>query len=188
MGTRAQEIQSRLQAIENGVGPQMWRGRAADGFAALLAETGPDLTRLATSYGLASQALATYATELAAAQDAARAAGAAASTATEDRDRAGTDRDTAESDARQHSAAAADAQLRLDPVGAQDAELRRSDALQRVNTARAAADQAERSLAAAQRNADEAAARRDAAAARCIRELDEASTAGDALRGAWDAF
>jgi hypothetical protein len=30
--TRAREIESRLRAIETGVGPQMWRGRAADGF------------------------------------------------------------------------------------------------------------------------------------------------------------
>jgi hypothetical protein len=34
--TRAQEIQSRLRAIETGMGPQLWRGEAADGFTALL--------------------------------------------------------------------------------------------------------------------------------------------------------
>lgn len=67
--TRAQEIQSRLRAIETGLGPQVWRGEAADGFTALLTETGPGLTRLATSYGVAGRALTTYAAELAAAQD-----------------------------------------------------------------------------------------------------------------------
>jgi hypothetical protein len=51
---RARAIESRLRAIETGVGPQMWRGQAADGFAALLAGTGPELTRLASSYGAAS--------------------------------------------------------------------------------------------------------------------------------------
>jgi uncharacterized protein YukE len=59
----------------------MWRGQAADGFTALLAKTGPDLTTLAASYGMASQALATYAAELAAAQDAARPAQANAASA-----------------------------------------------------------------------------------------------------------
>src|SRR2546423_66102 len=85
---RAQEIQSRLRAIETGMGPQIWRGQAADGFTALLTETGTDLTTLAASYGMASQALATSAAELAAAQDAARTAQAEASTASSDRDRA----------------------------------------------------------------------------------------------------
>ena len=176
--TRAQEILSRLRAIETGLGPQIWRGQAADGFTALLAATGPDLTRLATSYGTAGRALATYASELAAAQDAARAAAAQASTASGDRDRATADRDTARSDADRHAAEAADAQLRLDPAGAQAAEQRRADALQRANAAQAAADQAEQSLQAAQRKADQAASQRDTAAARCIRELEEASRAG----------
>ena len=38
---RALQVGSRLRAIESGVGPQVWRGQAADGFTALLAETGP---------------------------------------------------------------------------------------------------------------------------------------------------
>jgi uncharacterized protein YukE len=116
---RAGEIESRLRAIESGLGPQVWRGQAADSFGRLLAETGPDLTRLAISYGAASRALATYATELAAAQDAARAAAAEASTATEGRDRATADRDSARSDAVRHASAADDARIRLDPVAAQ---------------------------------------------------------------------
>jgi uncharacterized protein YukE len=115
---RAGEIESRLRAIESGLGPQVWRGQAADSFGRLLAETGPDLTRLAISYGAASRALATYATELAAAQDAARAAAAEAS-ATEGRDRATADRDSARSDAVRHASAADDARIRLDPVAAQ---------------------------------------------------------------------
>jgi uncharacterized protein YukE len=175
---RAQEIASRLRSIESGVGPQMWAGQAADGFTALLAETGPDLVTLATSYGRASQALATYATELAAAQDTARAAQDEASTATEARDRASTDQAAARSDADQHAAAAADARTRLDEVGAQDAERRRDDAVGRENAARAIVDQAEQARRAAQQKADEAAAQRDAAAARCIRELEDASRAG----------
>jgi hypothetical protein len=175
---RAQEIASRLRSIEAGVGPKMWAGRAADGFSALLAETGPDLVTLATSYGRASQALATYATELAAAQDIARAAQAEASTATEARDRATTDQATARSDADQHAAAAADARTRLDDVGAQDAEQRRTDALGRENAAQAAIDQAEQALRAAQQKADEATRQRAAAAARCVRELEDASRAG----------
>jgi uncharacterized protein YukE len=176
--TRVQEIQSRLRAIESGVGPQVWRGEAANGFTALLAATGPDLTTLATSYGAASQALATYATELAAAQDAARAAQAEASSASTDRDRATADRDTAGADADRHTAAAADAQVRLDPAGVQDAEQRRSDALQRANAAQDAVDRAGQALQAAERKAGEAAARRDAAAARCIGQLEEAARAG----------
>ncbi len=175
--TRVQEIQSRLRAIESGVGPQMWRGEAANGFTALLAATGPDLTTLATSYGTASQALATYATELAAAQDAARAAQAEASTASTDRDRATADRDTAGADADRHTADATEAQLRMDPAGAQDAEQRRADALQRANAAQDAADRAGQALQAAQRKADEAAGQRDAAAARCVGTLEEATRA-----------
>jgi hypothetical protein len=161
---RAREIESRLRAIETGVGPQMWRGQAADGFTALLAETGPDLTRLAASYGAASQALATYATELAAAQDPARAAAAEASTAAGDRDRARADLDSADADAFQHAAAADEARIRLDAVGEQDAERRRTDALGRVNAASAAVDQAEQAMRAAQQKADQAASQRDAAA------------------------
>jgi uncharacterized protein YukE len=180
--TRAQEIQSRLRAIETGIGPQIWRGQAADGFTALLAETGPDLTTLAASYGMASQALATYATELAAAQVAARAAQAEASTASADRDRATADHDSAGSDADRHASAASEAQLRLDPGGAQAAELRRADALQRANAAQAAADQAQQAFQAAQRKVDEAANQRDAAAARCIAKLEEASRAGIDIR------
>jgi hypothetical protein len=179
---RAQEIASRLRAIESGVGPQMWAGQAADGFTVLLAATGPDLGTLAGSYGRASQALATYATELAAAQDAARAAQAEATTAGEARDRAATDQAAARSDADRHAAEAADAQARLDAVGAQDAEQRRSDALGRETAARAAADQADQTLRAAQQKADEAAAQRDAAAARCIRELEDASRTGIDIR------
>ncbi|QYN35501.1 WXG100 family type VII secretion target [Pseudonocardia sp. DSM 110487] len=167
--TRAREIESRLRAIETGVGPQMWRGQAADGFAALLAETGPDLTRLAASYGAASQALATYATELAAAQDAARAAAAEANTATGDRDQATADRDSAEADAARHAAAADEARLRLDPVAAQDADQRRGDSIGRASAAGAAIDQAERALRAARQKADEAAGQRDTAAARWCR-------------------
>jgi uncharacterized protein YukE len=176
--TCAREIESRLRAIETGVGPQMWRGQAADGFAALLAETGPDLTRLAASYGAASQALATYATELATAQDAARAAAAEANTATGDRDQATADRDSAEADAARHAAAADEARLRLDPIAAQDADQRRGDSIGRASAAGAAIDQAERALRAARQKADEAAGQRDTAAARCIRELDAASRAG----------
>jgi hypothetical protein len=175
---RAQEIASRLRSIESGVGPHMWAGQAADGFTTLLAATGPDLTTLAASYGRASQALATYATELAAAQDAARAAQAEAATAGEARDRAATDQAAARSDADRHSAEAADAQARLDVAGAQNAEQRRSDALGRETAALAAADQADQALRAAQQKADEAIAQRDAAAARCIRELEDASRAG----------
>jgi hypothetical protein len=180
--TRAQEIQSRLRAIETGMGPQLWRGEAADGFTALLLRTGPDLTRLATSYAMASQALATYATELAAAQDAARAAAAEASTASADRDRATADHDSARSDADRHTTAAADAQLRLDPVGAQAAEQRGADALQRAQAAQTDADQAGQALQAAQRKADEAARQRDAAAARCVSKLEEATSAGIEIR------
>jgi uncharacterized protein YukE len=179
---RAREIASRLRAIEAGVGPQMWRGQAADGFTALLAETGPDLTRLATSYGAASQALATYAIELAAAQDVARAAEAEASIATRDRDRATADRDSAEADAFRHAVTADEARVRLDAVATQDADQRRADAVGRVNAAGAAVDQAERALQAARHKADQAAGERDAAAARCIRELDEASSAGIDVR------
>jgi hypothetical protein len=179
---RAGEIESRLRAIESGVGPQVWRGQAADSFGRLLAETGPDLTKLAISYGAASRALATYATELAAAQDAARAAAAEASIATEGRDRATADRDSARSEAVRHAAAADDARIRLDPVAAQAAEQRRADALGRENAAGAAIDQAEQALQAAQRKAGEAAGQRDAAAARCIRELEEAGSAGIDIR------
>jgi hypothetical protein len=175
---RAQEIESRLRAIESGVGPQMWRGEAADSFTRLLGETGPDLTRLAISYGAASQALATYATELAVAQDTARAAEAEATTATADRDRATADRDTARSDADRHAAAASEAQQRLDPAAAQDAEQRRADALQRENIASTAIGQAEQALQAARQKAEQAAGQRDSAAARCVRELDDASRAG----------
>jgi hypothetical protein len=175
---RTREIESRLRAIETGVGPQVWRGRAADGFAALLAATGPDLTALATSYGAASQALATYATELAAAQDVARAAEAEAAAATGDRDRAAADRDTAEADAVRYATAADEARLRLDPVAAQDADQRRTDALGRAAAAGAAVGRAEQAQRAAQQKADEAADRRATAAARCIRELDEASSGG----------
>lgn len=176
--SRAREIESRLRSIETGVGPQMWRGQAADGFAALLAGTGPDLTRLVASYGAASQALATYATELAAAQDMARAAEAEATTAVGDRDRATADRDSAEADATRFAAAADEARVRLDPVAAQDADQRRGDALGRANAAGAAVDQAEQALRAAQQKADQAADQRNAAAARCVRELDDASRAG----------
>jgi hypothetical protein len=175
---RTREIESRLRAIETGVGPQVWRGRAADGFAALLAATGPDLTALATSYGAASQALATYATELAAAQDVARAAEAEAAAATGDRDRAAADRDTAEADAVRYATAADEARLRLDPVAAQDTDQRRTDALGRAAAAGAAVGRAEQAQRAAQQKADEAADRRATAAARCIRELDEASSGG----------
>lgn len=78
----------------------------------------------------------------------------------------------------QYAAAADEARTRLDPVGAQDADQRRTDALGRAHAAGAAADQASRALRGAQEKADEAASRRDAAAARCIRELDEASSGG----------
>ena len=176
--TRAREIESRLLAIETGVGPQMWRGQAADGFAALLAETGPDLTRLASSYGAASQALATYATELAAAQDAARVAEAEATRATGDRDQATADRNAAEAEAATHAAAADEARARLDPVAAQDAEQRRADSLGRANAASAAVDQAEQALEGARQKADQAASQLSAAVTRCVRELDNASNAG----------
>ena len=172
---RAEEILSRLRSVETGIGPQMWRGDAANSFTALLAATGPDLTTLATSYGIASQALATYATELATAQDTARAAQAEAATATEARDRATADRDTARSEADRHAAAAADAQARMDLVAAQAAEQRHADALGRENAAGAAMDQAQQSLQAAERKGDDAMSQRDAAAARCVRELDDAS-------------
>jgi uncharacterized protein YukE len=175
---RAREIESRLRAIETGVGPQMWRGQAADGFAALLGETGPDLTRLASSYGAASQALATYATELAAAQDAARAAEVEAARAAGDRDRATADRNVAEAEAVTHAAAADEARARLDPVAAQDAEQRRNDTLGRANAASAAVDQAEQALEGARQKADQAASQLSAAVTRCIRELDNASNAG----------
>jgi hypothetical protein len=175
---RALQVESRLRAIETGVGAQMWRGQAADSFTRLLAETGPDVSRLATSYGAASQALATYATELAAAQDTARAAQAEASTATADRDRATADRDTARSEADRHAAAASDAQQRSDPAAAQDAEQRRADAVERENAARAAIEKAAQDLQAARQKADQASGQRDAAAARCVRELDDASGAG----------
>jgi uncharacterized protein YukE len=175
---RAQEILSRLRAIETGLGPQIWRGDAADGFTRLLADTGPDLTRLAASYGMASHALATYATELTDAQNAAREAATEANTATETRDGAAADRDSAHLDSDRYAAAAADAQLRMDPVAAQQAEQRRADALQRETTAQTAVEQAEQALQAAQRKADAAAIQRDSAAARCVRELEEACSAG----------
>jgi hypothetical protein len=175
VATRAEQILSRLHAIETGIGPQIWRGEAANGFTALLAATGPDLTTLATSYEAASRALATYATELAAAQDTARAAQAEAATAAEARDRATADRDSARSEAERQAAAASDAQAALDLGAAQAAEQRRADALGRENTATAAIDQAQQSVQAAERKADDAMSQRNAAAARCIRELDDTS-------------
>jgi uncharacterized protein YukE len=175
VAARAEEILSRLRAIETGIGPQMWRGDAADSFTALLAATGPDLATLATSYGTASHALDIYAAELAAAQDTARAARAEAATATEAHDRATADRDTARSEADRHAADAADAHARMDLAAAQTAEQRRADALRRENTANAAIDQAQQTLRAAEHKADDALTRRDAAAARCIRELDAAT-------------
>jgi hypothetical protein len=45
VATRAEQILSRLRAIETGIGPQIWRGEAANGFTALLAATGPDSPR-----------------------------------------------------------------------------------------------------------------------------------------------
>jgi hypothetical protein len=182
VAARAEEILSRLRAIETGIGPQIWQGDAANSFTLLLAATGPDLTTLAASYGIASQALATYATELAAAQETARAAQAETATATEARDRASADRDTARSEADRHAAAAADAQAGMDLVAAQAAEQRRADALGRENAAGAAIDQAQQSLQAAERKADDAMSQRDAAAARCIRELDDASRAAISTR------
>jgi uncharacterized protein YukE len=175
VAARAEEILSRLRAIETGIGPQMWRGDAADSFTALLAATGPDLATLATSYGTASHALDTYAAELAAAQDTARAAQAEAATATEARDRAGADRDTARSEADRLTGDAADAYARMDLAAAQAAEQRRAAALGRENTANATIDQAQQTLRAAEYKADDALTRRDAAAARCIRELDDAT-------------
>jgi hypothetical protein len=62
----------------------------------------------------------------------------------------------------------------MDAVAVQDAEQRRTDALGRETAAGTAINEAEQALRAAQQRSDQAVERRDAAAARCIRDLDEA--------------
>ncbi len=109
---RAEQVESRLRAVSAAVGPNVWRGQAADAFHHQLADIGPGLATAAKSHGEAQEALDAYAAALAAAQEQARRAEAVAAAAIADRDRAAAERDRAAGEATQHDAAAAAATAR----------------------------------------------------------------------------
>lgn len=109
---RAELVESRLRAVSGAVGPNVWRGPAADAFQLLLADVGPGLAKAAESHGKAQEALDGYAGALAEAQELARRAEADAAAAIADRDRAYADRDRAATEAGQHDSVAAAASTR----------------------------------------------------------------------------
>jgi hypothetical protein len=202
IGGEAETLTRRLRSVGDGSGTAVWRGEAAEVFRRLLAETEPDLVKLATNHHAADGALRRYAVSLGDAQDDARRALSDGTLAAADRDAAESQRDRArdEADSAAWTARSAEAQLvtaqarglvAVDP--AYQAQLQQYEARVRVQRDRARAQeaQARRSQAAAQSNADNAGTRleaakrlahqaaqlRDSAARTAARELDDASRA-----------
>ncbi|MCE3552388.1 hypothetical protein LWC33_13065 [Pseudonocardia sp. RS11V-5] len=210
---QAEQITSRLRALDGGSGPEVWRGQAADAFRDKLAKIGPDLITMATHYRQASEALRDFARSLDEAQAAARRAESDAGSALIDRDAAASRRDTANRDARTADgtalfadgkivAARAQAAIAapLDPTyqaAMQDWERRvaaqrdaarsqAADARRRAGAAASEAAQAQARVEAAKRLAAQAEAVRDDAARTAAARIKAADAPGYDDRGLWE--
>jgi uncharacterized protein YukE len=210
---QAEQITSRLRALDGGSGPEVWRGQAADAFRDKLAKVGPDLITMATHYRQASEALREFARSLDEAQATARRAEADAGSALLERDAAASRRDTANRDARSADgtalladgkivAARAQAAIAapLDPTyqaAMQDWERRvatqrdaarsqAADARRRAGAAASEAASAQARVEAAKRLAGQAEAVRNDAARTAAARIKAADAPGYDDRSLWD--
>lgn len=215
---QAETVTTRLSKLDNGLGPQVWRGPAADVFRAMLTAVGPDVIKLVESHREADDALRTYASALGAAQGSARRAENDAATATADRDRAECERRRAADDAATHQSRVNECRVRIgqarvarltaiaDPVyqaemdryenhvrGIQHhAESGAAEARGREGSARSAASAAEARVEAARLLGRQATEIRDNAARRAVERLDAAgqggARAGNPIKGFLDGI
>ena len=202
---RAEALLGRLRRIDSGSGPTVWSGPASESFRTLLAEVGPQLTALATSYRSAHDAMTAYGRTLDDAQRIARQAEADGERAVADKSIAERNRNQARVEATTQKARWLAAQvaiveaegLLLTPAAltnpAYATALRAFEQQQRDVKAHAAAREAaaEGRAGAAQREAQEAAARLDAARGRGQQAKDDheraVTTVVRALEQAGDA-
>jgi hypothetical protein len=203
LGTVEKQVEAvhrQLGALAGGIGPDVWRGTAADGFAESLRRLVPDASRLAAAHGVASRALYRYADVLDGAQGRARAAEADAAREQTRHRQAMSDQQAADADAasqtaveRKALARLAEARLlRLNPLAdpaylaelaqwEHGVEAQRTAAARRAAEARARADAARRTaqeasleFARARGRADKAREIRDEAAGATVREIQGA--------------
>lgn len=198
---QADSITTRLRGIDDGTGPQVWRGPAADAFHRLLDDIGPDVIRLASAHREAEDALRSYAGDLDGAQFMGRRAESDAGLAISDRERAEADRARAAEEAAAYQRQVGECRLRLAQAGAarltaltdpvyqaelthyegqvrgvqQQAESRAAEARGRENAARSAGSAAEARVQAARLLAEQAKQVRDDSARRVV---DRLATAG----------
>jgi hypothetical protein len=202
---RAEALLGRLRTIDSGSGPNVWRGPASESFRTRLAEAGPQLTALATSYRSAHDAMTAYGRALDDAQRLARQAETDGERAVADRSLAERHRNQARVEAATQRARRLAAQLAIaEAQGLQlasaalgnpayAAALRTFEQQQRDVKAHAATREAEADAraGAAEREAQEAITRLDAARARGRQAKDDheraVTTAVRALEQAGDA-
>lgn len=202
---QAEQITSRLRALDAGSGPEVWRGQAADAFRDKLSEIGPDLIRMAMHHRHASEALRDFAHLLDEAQATARRAASDAGSAIVDRDAAAARRNIATRDAVASDGTAlladgriAQARLQAATVGTLDptyqaamqtyeqqvaaqrdaARARASEARRRAGAAASDVASAQARVEAARRLADQAAAVRDDAARTAAARIRAADAPG----------
>lgn len=201
---QADTITTRLRGIDDGTGPQVWRGPAADAFRRLLGDIGPDVTRLAGAHREAEDALRTYATDLDGAQYMARRAESDAGAGIGAREQAERERTRAAQEAAAYSRQVGECRLRLTQAGAarltaltdpvyqaemtryegqvrgvqHQAEARAAEARRREDTARSAESAAEARVQAARLLAEQAKQVRDDSARRVVNRLDAEGRAG----------
>lgn len=201
---QADTITTRLRGIDDGTGPQVWRGPAADAFHRLLDDIGPDVIRLASAHREAEDALRSYAGDLDGAQFMGRRAESDAGLAISDRERAEADRARAAEEAAAYQRQVGECRLRLAQAGAarltaltdpvyqaeltryegqvrgmqQQAESRAAEARGRENAARSVGSAAEARVQAARLLAEQAKQVRDDSARRVVDRLDAAGRLG----------
>lgn len=201
---QAEIVTARLAKIDQGLGPQIWRGPAADVFHSMLSDVGPGVRKLVDAHREAEDALRTYAGALGAAQGSARRAENDAAGAIADRDRAECERRRAAEEAATHQSRVNECRLRIgqarvarltaltDPVyqaemdryenrvrGIQrHAETGAAQARGQESSARTAGSAAEPRVEAARLLASQATEIRDHAARRAVDRLDAAAPAG----------
>lgn len=201
---QAETVTTRLARLDSGVGPQVWRGPAADAFRSMLAGVGPDVIKLVGAHREAEDALRTYASALGAAQGSARQAEHDAATAIADRDRAECERRRAAEEIAAHRSRINECRVRIgqaqvarltaltDPVYQaemdryesqvrgiqQHAETGAAQARSRDDSARTAGSAAEARVEAARLLARQATEIRDHAARRAVDRLDAAGQVG----------
>lgn len=211
---QADTITTRLRGIDDGTGPQVWRGPAADAFHRLLDDIGPDVIRLASAHREAEDALRSYAGDLDGAQFMGRRAESDAGLAISDRERAEADRARAAEEAAAYQRQVGECRLRLAQAGAarltaltdpvyqaeltryegqvrgvqQQAESRAAEARGRENAARSAGSAAEARVQAARLLAEQAKQVRDDSARRVVNRLDAAAPTTNAPQNIFAAI